>query len=290
MRITAVLLLILSILTGMLTSCAQSSNHEFSKANSLTSAQIIGGNLADQNEFPFLVNIWMNSPEDGYVAHHCGASLIAKKWLLTAAHCLMEDKTETLQAPVNPNSLILFIGSHRISGEGAQKLKAKAIHIHPKFSWPNFDIALIELAEPVENVAPVVLSSEDYSHFATGTLATVAGWGLTDELGQKEPDFLLKVSVPLIDRATCNEDVFPKARGWEISKDMLCASTRYNKMASCPGDSGGPLVLSSKGKTMQIGVVSWGSACRSSGKPQTSNVEVYAAVSEAYPWIKSKIK
>lgn len=251
-----------------------------------TNANIIGGENASIQQFPFLVNIWQNSPKDSFADHLCGGSLVAKKWVLTAAHCVLEDVTEKELGTVKVAELKLFLGSDLISGQGGRELKAKSVKVHPDFSWPNHDIALIELAEEVTDVNPVGLSNrKDIGASVTPLVATVAGWGLIDASGLKDAKILQKVQVPLISRDACAEDWFPKKRGWDIGPDMLCASSTQDSKSACPGDSGGPLVIAQNSVLTQIGVVSWGNACRGVDPLQSSNVEGYADVADALPWI-----
>lgn len=257
--------------------------------NPLETTSIIGGISAAANEFPFMVNVWLNSPKDHYVAPLCGASLIHKKWVLTAAHCVLEEASETTQRPVKPNTLNLFIGSNHISGREGRALRVNSIVVHPDFSWPHHDVALLELTEPVTDIKPVLLNTEDLGDSQVPITATVIGWGLTDAAGKIDGEWLQKINLPLITRKECAEDMFTKTRGWTIGMDILCANSSQNLKASCSGDSGGPLLRKTTDTYIQIGVVSWGSACIDTPKKMHSTVEGHANVSSSYPWIQSII-
>ena len=157
---------------------------------------IIGGSFAQSGEFPFAVNIWANEPEDNYVAHLCGGSLISAKWVLTAAHCVLEDATETQKRVISASKLSLYVGGIQHSGGDGRAVKAKSIQVHPDFVWPRNDFALIELAEPVTDIQPVGLNGLNLSQSTEAV--TVVGWGLTDSDGKNESDTLKKLSAPLL--------------------------------------------------------------------------------------------
>ena len=252
------------------------------------SQSIIGGSPAAENEFPFVVNIWINMPKDNYVAHLCGGSLISKKWVLTAAHCMMIDHTESEMRVMPASFLDLYIGSSNHSGAGGRKLKAKSIRVHPDYNWPNHDVALVELAEEVTDISPILLNDQDLG--AATDLATVIGWGLTDAAGKTEAELLQKVTLSLVPREICSQDPFPQSNKNSVGANMLCTQTLNHQTSSCPGDSGGPLFQVRDGKFLQIGIVSWSSACSGKRFSYRSSVAGYSDVANALSWIRNVVK
>ena len=215
--------------------------------------RIIGGEPTGVGEYPFMVALLLE-PRGGtdFDKQYCGASLIASRWVLTAAHCV-----EFLTSP--SEITVVAARTHLDSTEGERRA-VKAFYIHPDYD-PNAispDVALIELARPINNVTPIRLAgSGDDGLEAAGTPLTVIGWGNTDMRTNKAsfPDELREVVVPAVSDARCTE-VY---KSFLVAATMLCAG--QGGVDSCQGDSGGPLFATVGGTRIQVGVVSWGIGC-----------------------------
>jgi len=215
--------------------------------------KIIGGEPADFGEYPFMVAL-LFEPTAGndFQKQYCGGSLIASKWVLTAAHCV-----DFLSSP---DEVAVAVGRTNLDSTEGQRRAVKAFYIHPDWD-PDLlspDAALLELKQPVTGIAPIRLASAAEDGFETaGTLLTVIGWGNTSSTGQASfPDELREVVVPVVDDTTCDT----ANKGFVIPETMLCAGDKG--LDSCQGDSGGPLfATTSGGVEIQMGIVSWGFGC-----------------------------
>lgn len=215
--------------------------------------RIIGGQPADFGEYPFMAAL-LFEPNQGndFQKQYCGGSLIASRWVLTAAHCL-----DFLEGP--EQVAVAVSRTHLNSTEGA-RVAVQAIHIHPDWD-PNLlspDVGLLELANPVNGAETIRLAGPaDDAFEAAGTSLTVIGWGNTDRRPNKAsfPDELREVVVPVVADAPCDH----ANKGFVVPETMLCAGKK--KADSCQGDSGGPLFATSGGTEIQMGIVSWGFGC-----------------------------
>lgn len=225
------------------------------KAEARFISYIVGGDEAVKGEFPFMVSLQDRN------GHFCGGSLIAKDWVLTAAHCVDGG---------GPTSVVIGLHDHQ-QMEGAEVFRPAQVIAHPSYTDLDYDYALIRL-DRESSFQPIALSSADP---AAGTEVTTAGWGYTRENNFSLPRNLRKVNVPVVSRAQCNVAYKNK-----ISDRMICAGLEQGGKDSCQGDSGGPLFSGQGADRVLMGVVSWGEGCARAKK-----YGVYSNVSAAREWI-----
>ncbi|MBU6376402.1 MAG: serine protease [Bdellovibrionales bacterium] len=233
---------------------------------------IVGGEDAQPGEFPFIVSIQSKSD-----FHFCGGSLIDKRWVLTAAHCVSAgDET----------GIKVVAGLHEQGVlKGAQTIEVSRIIQHPlngtTSSSYDYDYALMELKEDAA-FDPVPLNSQEISipdQESAAPASITAGWGTLKESGNVAKT-LQKVTVPLVSKKNCSA-----AYPGDITDRMICAGLKAGGKDSCQGDSGGPLlVLDSQDRPSLAGVVSWGVGC---ARPKKYGV--YSKVNAEIDWIRNTI-
>jgi len=238
--------------------------------------EIIGGEPAQPNEWPWQALI-------RFGPYMCSGTLIHQQWVLTAAHCALDNQDNTFP----PTSVFVRLGEHdRSKDDGTeQDIAVKAILIHPYYDGNRYDndLALLRLETParlnsgVQIIHPMT-ESVAIDDDALPLFATVTGWGRTAEDGQLS-DQLMEVQVPIISNELCNVSY------GIITETMLCAGYENGGYDACQGDSGGPLVLPEGEDQWRIaGVVSFGFGC---ARPQFYGV--YTRVSSFTEWLEEKI-
>jgi len=207
----------------------------------------------------------------------CGGSVIATGWILTAAHCLVDHVDGVGKFPIEKHGYRVRLGVTRPLQPEGNSYPILRVIPHPLFVRDTlaFDIALVQF-DPKAGVrvggtdlgfARIRLDTRSLAERPVEPKARVYtfGWGRTELNRPQAADVLQGVRLELRSSAECNA-----VTGWtDIRRDsVLCAAGPKGEQA-CFGDSGGPLVTygDDKGIPTQIGVVSGGVKCGTTGKP-----------------------
>ncbi|XP_037136104.1 suppressor of tumorigenicity 14 protein homolog isoform X3 [Syngnathus acus] len=242
--------------------------------------KIVGGTDASPGSWPWQVSLQMER-----YGHVCGATLLATRWLVSAAHCFQDSDAIKYS---DPRSWRAYMGM-RLMAAGKSAIAAasrpvRRIVPHPNYEQltSDYDIALVELGAPVffnELVQPVCVPAPSHA-FAIGTSCFVTGWGVLTEDGELASR-LQEAPVRIINRNTCNK-LYDDA----VTPRMLCAGNLQGGVDACQGDSGGPLVCQELGRRWFLaGIVSWGEGCARQNRPG-----VYTQVVKFANWINQQTR
>ncbi|HUG61155.1 MAG TPA: serine protease [Methylomirabilota bacterium] len=247
-------------------------------AGPIASPQIVGGSPAGPNEFPWQVGLLSADTDNNFNAQFCGGSLIASHWVLTAAHCVTDGAT-----PDDPSTIEVLTGTHSLAS-GGTRVAVEEIVVHPGWDAMSLtnDIALLKLATGASSATIGLVTAATESAIAPpGTVATVTGWGSTEnDPPPMYPTLLMKVQVPIVSSAICNQS---SSYNGAITPDMLCAGFASGGKDACQGDSGGPLIVPNGAGFALAGVVSWGNECA-----EPDYYGVYARVAHVHAWIEEQ--
>ncbi|XP_043294279.1 atrial natriuretic peptide-converting enzyme isoform X3 [Cervus canadensis] len=234
--------------------------------------RILGGRTSRPGRWP-----WQCSLQSEPSGHICGCVLIAKKWVLTVAHCF--------EGRENAAVWKVVFGINNLDHPSAfmQTRLVRTIILHPRYSRAvvDYDISLVELSQDINetsHVRPVCLPSPDQS-LDPDTYCYITGWG---HMGNKMPFKLQEGEVRVISLAQCQSHFDMKT----ITSRVICAGYESGTVDACMGDSGGPLVCEKPGGQWTLfGLTSWGSVCFS----KVLGPGVYSNVTYFVKWIERQI-
>ena len=241
--------------------------------------KIVNGLAAPNGAHPWQVSLAVSWIADAGKAHFCGGAVLDAKWILTAAHCVVDLEPKDIHVVVGTNFLRTTMS----------RLNVRRVLPHRSYGDPyehDNDIALLELVGALrfsDRTKPISVASEseEGSVIAARQDVVVTGWGAIQE-GGRPVRRLNYAKLPLVPREKCRE---PASYGESVTENMLCAGRAQSGTDSCQGDSGGPLTTDpSQGPARLLGIVSWGEGCARFGK-----YGVYTRLSRFDAWISSCI-
>jgi V8-like Glu-specific endopeptidase len=212
---------------------------------------------------PFLLSIW--TVDDESFARKdkiCSAILFNQSLVITAAHCVIDDK-----------GIAVVAGQENASDRGEVLSVYKWI-THPRYSKKTYQN---DIAVGLLNFNARI--NEDFSLTSSSKFiknnTRLYGWGVD----QNEIDNGLPMSV-----LQNNYSATAKKYYKNFNRSTQIAAGYYNPTertfgGGCYGDSGGPLITKSNNSFQLLGVVSYGSGC------DVKKPTVYTKVSHYYKWI-----
>lgn len=242
--------------------------------------KIVGGDDAGDGAYPFMAALVRSSLPSDYDAAFCGGTVIAARWVLTAAHCVTGRQV---------SSIGVITGVTTLSDDpdaGAPRTAVAAVVRHPDYVNSTLlnDIALLYLATPVATDATFAI--DDGTLLATlnlGDALTAIGWGaLEDTTPTPFPQTLQEVVLDYIPLADCRADYYDDLDARVFCAGYLAAPPRD----TCYGDSGGPLLHDGGTGWRQLGITSYGdpAGCAAAGKPG-----VYTDVGQFADWVDGQL-
>ncbi len=234
--------------------------------------RVIGGSASSIDQSPWQVLIVMRG------VSQCSGSLVSPTIVVTAAHCL---------AGFSASDLRVWTGITKTSDRSAaQESPVASAVAHPSFDSRTFanDIGVITLSKPVDLLGKARTIALPYgvdalTWPASGTPASVSGWGVTSPSGGVTSDQLMRADLQVL--------AGPGQPCGQYGPDLdpvqdICAGTPAGNIDACQGDSGGPLVTQGTVPFL-TGLVSSGNECAKAGYPG-----LYSRVTTFLPWLTSQ--
>ncbi|PNI24033.1 GZMA isoform 1 [Pan troglodytes] len=190
--------------------------------------KIIGGNEVTPHSRPYMVLLSLDRK------NICAGALIAKDWVLTAAHCNLNKRSQVI------------LGAHSITREEPTK---QIMLVKKEFPYPCYDpdtregdLKLLQLTEKakINKYVTILHLPKKGDDVKPGTMCQVAGWGRTHNSASRS-DTLREVNITIIDRKVCNDQNHYNFNP-VIGMNMVCAGSLRGGRDSCNGDSGSPLL------------------------------------------------
>jgi hypothetical protein len=263
------------------------------KASARAHSSVVGGSLTTVEKWPWQV-AFLNSktrkpnakPSKRFI---CGGSLIAPTIVVTATHCAMEiDLTK-------PEYFSVIGGRTNLNkaSEGREVLVKDAVFPVTRSGVPRYvlffdarwDVAVLELAEPLDQPTIKLAGPGEEALLAAGQPAVKTGWGVHRKGAEGDLSLILRqMKTAIQPPKACSYAQDNAFLGMPFDPDsQLCLSDPRSKATACYGDSGGPAVVRSSDGYRLIGATSYGTSMDCDG--DELSVDAAVARPDTRAWI-----
>lgn len=246
--------------------------------------RISKGEVAMPFDYP-----WMALLNEATLGFVCGGTLISRRYVLTAAHCVKRRNITFVRLGENDiekDEDCITLDDEVICTPPPQDISVAENFLHPEYSERNKwnDIALLRLASPAvigDSVKTICLPDGNPEQRKLKPWNfIVSGWGKT-EFGT--PSNVLRFAkLPAVSLDACSIRVRNLHTSVRLNDRHICAGG-VNLTDNCAGDSGGPLhyVANDTSRFVQQGIVAFGiKKCGEESEPG-----VYTNVGQFLSWL-----
>ncbi|XP_052865530.1 uncharacterized protein LOC128271893 [Anopheles cruzii] len=246
-------------------------------------SRIIGGVASGQGEHPWHVAIYLDEQ------YQCGGSIVGKRWILTAAHCLTRPNTnETLDVGL----FRVYAGIIDISTIDDHLYRTvDMVIVHREYNPVMYttDIGLLRLKRNITYnsfIKPVCLYNRtvDISGFYDRD-GKVTGWGFNRE--GVISNVLNYLEVPVVSQKVCSQKNVQFNVVLAVGESFCAGHADGNSV--CNGDSGGGLVFDEGSRYYIRGIISISAQRRNLLICDPNQYSVFTDVSKFRDWLRQQI-
>lgn len=234
--------------------------------------RIIGGDAAPAGQWPWMAQVdvfFTASNEVGL----CGGSHIARNWIITAGHCVVDENDER----VGDNDVSIRLGSVFLYREG-QPYDGTSYTSTGVYTPDNFiraqgrqfdnDIALVRINGPTMSERPSLIGQAQFQDLQSRAAAerdealTALGWGSTQPGRTEDASPSTRLQEVQLDYVRTDSCLSQWGSGNFNTDTMVCADELNppdgQQQDTCVGDSGGPLFIGRDSAPYIVGLTSYG--------------------------------